>query len=174
MTGVYFDNYKRRWIAKIQRNNKVIKKGFISYDDAVNYRKELKKMNMNDGLDNFNFVKTLKFYLDGYFDDNKNCVRQEEQKTVVYQGYKQEFCTTNDSTGETLYGYYFVPATKAKIIHKDTATIVIFEDGSKGVAKCGKDDTYSRKTGLKIAYNRAMIQHLQKEIDKLGGNNGRN
>jgi len=56
---------------------------------------------------------------------------------------------------------------KATIIHQDKYTIVLFEDGSKGIAKCMDGDSYNRRKGVKIAYNRAMIEHLTKETKKL-------
>lgn len=152
MKGVYFDTYKQRWIAKIQRNNKVVRKGFEKEEDAINYRKELEK-----NMDNTNIDTVIP----------NNVTRKEEYKTIEYKGYTQEFIEKNIITGDINSNKFYVPVTRGRVIHKDSATIVILEDGSKGVAKCGKNDTYSRKTGLKIAYNRAKIISLQKEIDKL-------
>lgn len=149
MTGVYFDNYKQRWMAKIQRANKVIRKGFKDFNDAVNYRKELEK--------------TIDFTTNDSNTIPQNFVRQEEHKNIVYKGYVQEFIETNIETGESVTGKFYVSSTKAKIIHKDNATVVILDDGSKGVAKCNEKDIYSRKEGLRLAYNRAMIEHLLKE-----------
>ncbi|MDD4779105.1 MAG: aegerolysin family protein [Tissierellia bacterium] len=154
MKGVYFDNYKQRWIAKIQKNNKVIRKGFINENDAINYRKELERMN------NINMIN-----IDNLKPDN--FVKQEEHKTIEYKGHMQDFTETNIVTREVNSGKFYVPTSRGKVIHQDNATIVILHDGSKGIAKCGKNDTFSRKTGLKIAYNRAMIEHLSKEIKEL-------
>lgn len=99
--------------------------------------------------------------------DFKNYVSQDERKTIEYKGHIQEFTETDTFTNETNYNIFYVPTSRGTIIHQDTATIVILEDGSKGVAKCGNKDAFSRKTGLKIAYDRAMIQHLQREIEQL-------
>ena len=96
-----------------------------------------------------------------------NFVKNEEYKTIEYKGCMQEFNETNHITGEVNSGRFYVSSSKGKVIHQDNATIVILQDGSKGVAKCGKNDNFSRKTGLKIAYNRAMIEHLLKEIKEL-------
>jgi hypothetical protein len=100
-----------------------------------------------------------------------NYVKQYERKTIEYKGHLQEFTETNVFSGETNTNKFYVPTSRGEVIHQDSATVVFLQDGSKGVAKCGKDDTFSRKTGLKIAYNRALIQHLEKEIKELGGNN---
>jgi hypothetical protein len=97
----------------------------------------------------------------------KNYVSQDERKTIEYKGYTQEFTETDIYTGQTNFNRFYVPTSRGTVIHQDTATIVILEDGSKGISKCGNKDVFSRKTGLKIAYNRAMIQHLQKEIEQL-------
>jgi len=94
----------------------------------------------------------------------KNFARQEEHKTIEYRAYTQEFTTTDETTGEVSFGKFYVPLIEGKIIHKDNATVVILKDGSKGIAMCGKKDTYSRKEGLKWAYKRAMAQYFMKEI----------
>jgi len=153
VTGVYFDTYKQRWMAKLQIANKIIRKGFKDFNDAVKYRKELENMNI--------------IVTDSVKISENNRVRQEEHKIIEYKGHTQEFIERNTSTGEVNTSKFYVPASRGKVMHKDIATIVILEDGSKGVAKCNKEDNYSRKTGLKIAYNRAMIQHLLSEIEKL-------
>jgi hypothetical protein len=98
---------------------------------------------------------------------NNNFTQYEEYKNIEYKGHLQEFTEINTITGEVNSSKFYVPTSRAKVIHKDNATIVILQDGSKGVAKCGKDDVFSRKTGLKVAYNRAMIEHLLNEIDEL-------
>lgn len=54
-----------------------------------------------------------------------------------------------------------------KVIYNNNATIVIFEDGSKGVAKKHPRDTYNRQVGHDIAFNRARIIQLQKEINEI-------
>jgi hypothetical protein len=56
---------------------------------------------------------------------------------------------------------------KCKIIYNEPATIVILEDGSKGVAKCAEGDTYDRVMGFKIAFRRAVIKSMNKELRKL-------
>jgi hypothetical protein len=99
----------------------------------------------------------------------KNYVRQREHKIIEYKGYWQEFTETNIDTGITRTDKFYVPTSKGRVLHQGTATVVTLEDGSIGRSVCGPEDTYSRKKGLKIAYNRALIQHLEKEIEELGG-----
>jgi hypothetical protein len=41
------------------------------------------------------------------------------------------------------------------------------DDGTKGVAKCSPEDEFNETKGIKIAYNRAKIKLLQKELNKL-------
>jgi hypothetical protein len=54
-----------------------------------------------------------------------------------------------------------------KIIKNDKAVIIILKDGTKGVSKCHPDDTFDLIKGEKIAYNRAMIKYLTKQLKKL-------
>lgn len=57
---------------------------------------------------------------------------------------------------------------KERIIFSDNVVIVFLDDGTKGVAKCHPDDNYDRTTGIRIAYNRAKIKSLQKQLKQLG------
>lgn len=54
-----------------------------------------------------------------------------------------------------------------KVIYQGRKTIVILEDGSKGVSKCSPYDMYSLQKGHDIAHKRAKIRQLQKQIDEL-------
>lgn len=63
--------------------------------------------------------------------------------------------------------FNLLPAMRAQVIRQENATIVIFEDGSKGVAKCGEGEKFSRKKGLRLAYNRAVMQYLENENKRL-------
>lgn len=56
---------------------------------------------------------------------------------------------------------------KERIIFNGDATIVFLDDGTKGVSKCHPDDDYDKTLGIKIAYNRAKIKFLQKELKNL-------
>ncbi len=59
---------------------------------------------------------------------------------------------------------------KARIIFNGDATIVVLEDGSKGVAKCVPSDIYDTDFGIQLAYKRAKIISLQKEINQMRRN----
>lgn len=54
-----------------------------------------------------------------------------------------------------------------KAIFNDYATVVILEDGGKGAAKLNPTDKFDIDKGLQIAYKRAMLNQLEKEIIEL-------
>jgi hypothetical protein len=54
-----------------------------------------------------------------------------------------------------------------KVIYNGNTTIVILEDGSKGISKCLPCDTYDRDKGRDIAYNRATIKSYEKKLKAL-------
>lgn len=43
-------------------------------------------------------------------------------------------------------------------------TVVVLEDGSKGIATKGAKDAYDESIGIEIAFRRAYIQFLENEI----------
>lgn len=94
--------------------------------------------------------------------------RDAEIKTIKYYGTKQYFVETDARTGEVIKDSSFKTKTKTeRVIHNDNATIVILDDGCKGVAKCMIEDEYNKTKGIKIAYIRAKIKSLQKELKDL-------
>ena len=44
-----------------------------------------------------------------------------------------------------------------KVIFNNPATIVYWEDGTKTVVKCGKDDTYSEEAGLALCFMKKAL-----------------
>lgn len=50
-----------------------------------------------------------------------------------------------------------------KIIRNGPATVVIFSDGSKGVAKCHPNDEYNAEFGFLLAYTRAREAQLRRD-----------
>ncbi|QDX94607.1 hypothetical protein EEL30_21415 [Brevibacillus laterosporus] len=54
-----------------------------------------------------------------------------------------------------------------KVIQNDRVTIVILPDGSKGVSKCLPQDTYDATKGYDIAYIKAKIKSLKKQLKQL-------
>lgn len=53
-----------------------------------------------------------------------------------------------------------------KVIKNGKATIVILSSGVKGVAKCLEEDTYNEETGIRIAYLKAKIKEMTKELKR--------
>lgn len=160
------------WFYKSEQEAKIFQINFLlAMDeanrqlDAINGAKNLQAEYYSErGLSHMNKDEIKTNLINEPITFPKNFTRQEEHKTIEYRAYTQEFTTTDETTGEVSFGKFHVPPIEGKIIHKDNATVVILKDGSKGVAICGKKDTYSRKEGLKWAYKRAMAQYFMKEI----------
>lgn len=93
-----------------------------------------------------------------------NQVNESEVKEIIYSEVKQYFSEKSNLEDEVKYGNFRIKEKKERVIHNGNATIVILDDGSKGVAKCSDEDDYSKLTGIKIAYIRAKIKSLQKEL----------
>lgn len=97
-----------------------------------------------------------------------NKVLTPERKKVVYKTAYQKFSEVDVNTGIEATGTFKLhDDISADVIHQDKYTIVILEDGTKGISKCMEGDTYSRKVGVTIAFNRAMIKRMKKEINKI-------
>jgi len=87
--------------------------------------------------------------------------------TFTYLEGIQYFTELNSATGKTaLYSYDILEKTE-KIIQSGNVTIVIMDDGTKGVSKCDPDDKYDAEEGIKIARARARIKALKKELKQL-------
>ena len=57
-----------------------------------------------------------------------------------------------------------------RVIYNGPATIVILDDGSKGVSVCGPKDAYDKAIGFSVAYTRALVggaDKLNKLIERL-------
>ena len=54
-----------------------------------------------------------------------------------------------------------------KLITNGNTTIIILDDGCKGVAKCLPSDEYDLDKGVDIAYTKAMIKSYQKKLKGL-------
>jgi hypothetical protein len=92
---------------------------------------------------------------------------QTEVKEIIYKPTLQYFTETSSLTPYTKEDYFRIPERKQRIIHTKDETIVILDDGSRGVAKCSTRDEYNKLTGIKIAYIRAKIKSLEKELKEL-------
>lgn len=97
---------------------------------------------------------------------NNNKVSQTEVKEITYQPTRQYF-TEVSSTGQEKNDYFRIPERKQKVIHTKDETIVLLDDGSRGVSKYSTKDNYNKLTGIKIAYIRAKIKSLEKELKSL-------
>jgi len=90
-----------------------------------------------------------------------------EVKTITYHETRQQYTEEVRATGVIATNSFKIKENKEKIIHNGNTTIIILNDGTKGVAKCSSSDGYNRTTGIKIAYLRAKIESLQKELSGL-------
>ncbi|GCD11761.1 C40 family peptidase [Clostridium tagluense] len=92
---------------------------------------------------------------------------QTEVKNIVYSDVKQLFTETSSITGITRLDCFRIKSRNEKVIHSKNVTIVILDDGTKGTAKCLPEDDYNKTKGIKIAYLRAKIKSLTKELVQL-------
>jgi len=91
-----------------------------------------------------------------------------QQLNVRYNSCYRKVTTTDVETGEVRSGMFMHDTgIEGQIILADNNIVVALKDGSRGVAKCGNHDTFNFSHGLKIAYSRAMLQHLAKQIEEL-------
>ena len=51
-----------------------------------------------------------------------------------------------------------------RVIYSDRVTVVILNSGIKGIAKCLDEDEYDKKVGYRIAYLKAKIKEMNKEL----------
>lgn len=96
-----------------------------------------------------------------------NQVNESEVKEIVYSEVRQYFSEKSNLEDEPKVNSFRIREKKEKVIHSGNATIVILDDGSKGVAKCDDIDDYNKVKGIKIAYIRAKMKSLQKELNEL-------
>lgn len=61
----------------------------------------------------------------------------------------------NEVARDIHYNIWAAGNTPVKVIFNDPATIVFWQDGSKTVVKCSKNDTFSKEAGLAMA----IIKH---------------
>jgi hypothetical protein len=99
---------------------------------------------------------------------NKNV--NQVKNSVAYKGAYISFTETNQLTGEVTEGKFkLFDGFDAKVYSADKYVVVVLADGSKGISKCDETDEFSYKNGLKIAFSRALIDHIKKETKKLYG-----
>ena len=96
-------------------------------------------------------------------------IEEESPKFVypsTYDPFKVEFCG-NLNLADTImkqinkdfiYQKYVKPYFKIKkVIFNNPATIVYWEDGTKTVVKCGKDDTFDKEKGLALCFMKKAL-----------------
>lgn len=53
-----------------------------------------------------------------------------------------------------------------RVIYSDKVTVVILNNGIKGIAKCLEEDEYDKKVGYRIAYLKAKVKEMNKELKR--------
>lgn len=53
-----------------------------------------------------------------------------------------------------------------RVIFNDRVTVVILHSGAKGISKCLEEDEYNKETGYRIAYLKAKIKEMKKELKR--------
>ena len=73
----------------------------------------------------------------------------------------------NTKTGEITYENTIEKEISLKLIVDGDKTTIVFDDGSKGYTKCLPTDEYNVQRGMDIAYLKALIKVLKKELENL-------
>lgn len=59
-----------------------------------------------------------------------------------------------------------VKLTAKRVIFNPPATVVLWEDGTKTVVKCDKDDTFDEMKGLALCYMKKALGNTSRELNK--------
>ena len=94
-------------------------------------------------------------------------ITNTEIKDFTYYEVRQFFTEENHTLHTLTNNSFRVREKHERVIHNGNATIVILDDGSKGKAKCSPQDDFNKTKGIKIAYLRAKIKSLHKELKSL-------
>lgn len=87
--------------------------------------------------------------------------------STLYYSMNQRFIQ-KDLEGNVIKDSSFkIPSKTQRLIFNQNATICILDDGCKGVSKCMEEDVYNETKGIKIAYLRAKIKSMNKELKQL-------
>ena len=95
--------------------------------------------------------------------EEKNTVTVDTCKVHPYT-YKTEWKMDN---GKTLITINNDDGFSFKVVQNNNVIVVILDDGCKGIAKCLPEDKFDFYKGYTIAYKRAMVKSMQKEIKDL-------
>lgn len=89
---------------------------------------------------------------------------------AVYQPFTS-FTVENGEVTDTKCSAFMLPQKEQRLIFQDKAVICFLNAGTdkevKGVAKCMDTDEYDELKGIKIAYLKAKIKEMTKELKKL-------
>ena len=85
----------------------------------------------------------------------------EEEFNTYFEEYKEK--QINEIENIHINGL----SQKVKVIRNGKVTVVVLEDGIKGVSKCLEEDTYDKAKGFEIAYTKACIKRLNKNLKEL-------
>lgn len=116
-------------------------------------------------IDKENILKSNNLFYERF-----EILKEESQVEIVtceQQPYTSVWLTKSNKEDEIKISYTEVEKFACKIIYNGNTTIVILDDGSKGIAKCMPDDTYDKQKGIDIAGLKALVKSYQKKIKKL-------
>ena len=88
------------------------------------------------------------------------------KSTIIYAQVYQKFTEYDENGIIVKEGSFRIPEWKQEIMTNGPATIIWLENGSKGVSVCNEIDNWKTSTGRKLAYLRAKIISLTKEIEE--------
>lgn len=128
------------------------------------------KTTNNSLLDYTNFDKTKNGQII-YKLDHKNksvqFIKRKINNTIKYDEFrdlmKKENYVYTKETGYPLYVSMFNEDKIKRIIFNDDRTIVIMENGSKGISQCSDIDIYDEFTGFYVAYYRAIKNDIRND-----------
>ena len=89
------------------------------------------------------------------------------KSTIIYHQVYQKFTEYDEQGNIVKEGSFRIPEWRQNILVNGPATIIWLEDGSKGVSQCHPNDNPKESTGRKLAYLRAKVISLGKEIKQV-------
>lgn len=93
---------------------------------------------------------------------------KEKQKTLTYELQPYSYTWVLKEDNEMLDVQTHTKELESiKIIINKNTTIVLLEDGTKGIAKLNPSDTFDINKGIQIACHRAKIKQIEKELKQL-------
>lgn len=96
---------------------------------------------------------------------NENLFGKTEVREYIFHPHFQKVEYATNLSDDLSKASFVVEGHTAKVVFNGRYTIVILDGEFEGRAMCMEGDVFSRKKGLKIAYNRAMIKFLEAETD---------